>query len=218
MKKLPEGSFYSPLKVLAFKTIILSILGLSTLPFLSIVVQYIDSVTGFASGGRLMHKIITRLIIISSAALLLSACARKEGCVTVNRDDENSETTMDYREYKTGVEIFGVTPEQISSIKVVINSGTAKGKEYALSKENEAVTYQKIMDMFFGEDIKYALIKTSYDSDDYALKVCFYEQNRQLNVFIYDGDTIKTDQSDGFYIISQEIDNTIFRNLVQQNQ
>jgi hypothetical protein len=51
MKKLPEGSFYAPLKVLAFKTIILSILGLSTLPFLSIIVQYIDSVTGFASGG-----------------------------------------------------------------------------------------------------------------------------------------------------------------------
>lgn len=39
-----------------------------------------------------------------------------------------------------------------------------------------------------------------------------------VNIFIYDGDTIKTDQSDGFYMISQEIDNTIFRNLVQQNQ
>lgn len=38
----------SPLKVLAFKTIILSILGLNTLPFLSIIVQYIDSVTGFS--------------------------------------------------------------------------------------------------------------------------------------------------------------------------
>ncbi len=41
----------SPLKVLAFKTIILSILGLSTLPFLSIIVQYIDSVTGFSLGS-----------------------------------------------------------------------------------------------------------------------------------------------------------------------
>ena len=41
----------SPLKVLAFKTIILSILGLSTLPFLSIIVQYIDSVTGFSLGN-----------------------------------------------------------------------------------------------------------------------------------------------------------------------
>lgn len=164
---------------------------------------------------------ILAIIFIAGLSLLivfLNYVPIKEGCVTVNRDDENSETTMDYREYKTGVEMFGVTPAQISSIKVVINSGTAKGKEYALSKENEAVTYQKIMEMFFGEDIKYALIKTSYDSDDYALKVCFYEQNRQLNVFIYDGDIIKTDQSDGFYMISQEIDNTIFRNLVQQNQ
>ena len=41
----------SPLKVLAFKTIILSVLGLSTLPFLSIIVQYIDSVTGFSLGS-----------------------------------------------------------------------------------------------------------------------------------------------------------------------
>lgn len=41
----------SPLKVLAFKTIILSILGLNTLPFLSIIVQYIDSVTGFSLGN-----------------------------------------------------------------------------------------------------------------------------------------------------------------------
>lgn len=39
----------SPLKALAFKTIILHILGLSILPFLSIIVQYIDSVTGFSS-------------------------------------------------------------------------------------------------------------------------------------------------------------------------
>ena len=41
----------SPLKVLAFKTIFLSILGLNTLPFLSIIVQYIDSVTGFSLGS-----------------------------------------------------------------------------------------------------------------------------------------------------------------------
>ncbi len=39
------------LNILAIKTIILSVFGLSTLPFLSIIVQYIDSITGFSSGN-----------------------------------------------------------------------------------------------------------------------------------------------------------------------
>lgn len=38
------------LKIFAIKTIIFSIFGLSTLPFFSIIVQYIDSITGFSSG------------------------------------------------------------------------------------------------------------------------------------------------------------------------
>ena len=38
-------------KIFAIKTIIFSIWGLSTLPFLSIIVQYIDSITGFSSGN-----------------------------------------------------------------------------------------------------------------------------------------------------------------------
>lgn len=41
----------SSLKILAIKIIIFSIFGLSTLPFLSIIVQYIDSITGFSSGN-----------------------------------------------------------------------------------------------------------------------------------------------------------------------
>lgn len=41
----------SPLNILAIKTILLSIFGLSTLPFLSIIVQYIDSIIGFSSGN-----------------------------------------------------------------------------------------------------------------------------------------------------------------------
>lgn len=41
----------SPLNILAIKIILFSIFGLSTLPFLSIIVQYIDSITGFSSGN-----------------------------------------------------------------------------------------------------------------------------------------------------------------------
>lgn len=41
----------SPLNVLAIKITVLSILGLSTLPLLSIIVQYIDSMIGFSTGS-----------------------------------------------------------------------------------------------------------------------------------------------------------------------
>ena len=40
----------SPLSIIAIKTILLSLFGLCTLPFLAIIVQYIDSVTGFSKG------------------------------------------------------------------------------------------------------------------------------------------------------------------------
>ena len=43
-------------KIFAIKTIIFSIWGLSTLPFLSIIVQYIDSITGFSSGNGLSYQ------------------------------------------------------------------------------------------------------------------------------------------------------------------
>ena len=41
----------SPLNILAIKTILLSIFGLSVLPFLSVIIQYIDSITNFSSGS-----------------------------------------------------------------------------------------------------------------------------------------------------------------------
>lgn len=40
----------SSLKIIAIRTILKSIFGLCTLPFLAVVVQYIDSVTGFSKG------------------------------------------------------------------------------------------------------------------------------------------------------------------------
>ena len=49
-------------KIFAIKTIIFSIWGLSTLPFLSIIVQYIDSITGFSSGNG--YHTITWIIFL----------------------------------------------------------------------------------------------------------------------------------------------------------
>ena len=45
-------------KIFAIKTIIFSIWGLSTLPFLSIIVQYIDSITGFSSGNGYHNNVM----------------------------------------------------------------------------------------------------------------------------------------------------------------
>lgn len=41
----------SPLNILAIKTILLSVFGLSTLPFLAVIIQYIDSIIHFSSGN-----------------------------------------------------------------------------------------------------------------------------------------------------------------------
>lgn len=41
----------SPLQMFAVKTLFLSIFGISLLPFLCVIVQYIDSVTGFSLGN-----------------------------------------------------------------------------------------------------------------------------------------------------------------------
>lgn len=40
----------STLSIIAIKTILLSVFGLCTLPFLAVIAQYIDSVTGFSKG------------------------------------------------------------------------------------------------------------------------------------------------------------------------
>lgn len=77
----------SKFSYLAIKTIIFSVFGLSTLPFLAVVLQYIDSVTGF-SGGNGSHtdssvylahapliyiKIVLYLNIVGGIAYLIYA-------------------------------------------------------------------------------------------------------------------------------------------------
>lgn len=42
-----KNSFYNNI---AITTLILSIFGLSTIPFLAVILQYIDSITGFSPG------------------------------------------------------------------------------------------------------------------------------------------------------------------------
>lgn len=153
------------------------------------------------------HIICLVMIIISVCAMSLLIYIW-----TIHRNDKNSEAAT---EYKTGAEMFGVTPTKITSIKVVVNSGTAKGNEYNLTKEEKTDIYNNIVKIFFGKDISYFPIETSYD--DYSLKVSFFEQDSKIDIFIYDEDTIKVDQSDTFYKISPEINNTIFKNLIQQD-
>jgi len=60
----------SPYCVIAVKTIILSIFGLSTLPFWAVVVQFIDSVTGFSSGQG-YHSASQRYIFESPLIYIL---------------------------------------------------------------------------------------------------------------------------------------------------
>ena len=60
----------SPYCVIAVKTIILSIFGLSTLPFWAVVVQFIDSVTGFSSGQG-YHSASRRYIFESPLIYIL---------------------------------------------------------------------------------------------------------------------------------------------------
>lgn len=77
----------SKFSYLAIKTIIFSVFGLSALPFLAVVLQYIDSVTGF-SGGNGYHadsivylahapliyiKIVLYLNIVGGIAYLIYA-------------------------------------------------------------------------------------------------------------------------------------------------
>ena len=59
------------LKILAIIMIIFGIFGLSTLPFLSIIVQYIDSITGFSSGNGYLP--ITWIIFLKVLLFILVA-------------------------------------------------------------------------------------------------------------------------------------------------
>lgn len=77
----------SKFSYLAIKTIIFSVFGLSTLPYLAVVLQYIDSVTGFSQGNGyysdssvyLAHapliyiKIVLYLNIVGGIAYLIYA-------------------------------------------------------------------------------------------------------------------------------------------------
>ena len=68
----------SPLNILAIKTILLSIFGLSVLPFLSVIIQYIDSITNFSSGsGYYANSSIN--IILGVSYLLYNAFKKKSG-------------------------------------------------------------------------------------------------------------------------------------------
>ena len=84
----------SSLKILAVKTILVSAFGVSTLPLLSVIVQYIDSITGFSSGAGyytnsmdyifcsplvFILMILCMNIILSIAYLLYGFFKRKRG-------------------------------------------------------------------------------------------------------------------------------------------
>lgn len=70
----------SSLKVLAIKTILVSTFGVSTLPLLSVIVPYIDSITGFSSGGGyyansidyIFHSPLVFIVIILCINIILS--------------------------------------------------------------------------------------------------------------------------------------------------
>jgi heme/copper-type cytochrome/quinol oxidase subunit 2 len=90
------------------------------------------------------HIICLVMIIISVCAMSLLIYIW-----TIHRNDKNSEAATDYLEYKTDAEMFGVTPMKITSIKVVVNSGTAKGNEYNLTKEEKTDIYNNIVKTFW---------------------------------------------------------------------
>lgn len=84
------------LKILAIIMIIFGIFGLSTLPFLSIIVQYIDSITGFSSGNGyltnnmdyllkvLLFILVAFLFLVSFWQLFIWFIVLKQSGVTSN--------------------------------------------------------------------------------------------------------------------------------------
>ena len=88
------------LKILAIIMIIFGIFGLSTLPFLSIIVQYIDSITGFSSGNGYLTNNMDYLfkspliyiggffvfsIILAIIYLVYSFFKAKRGCILMKK-------------------------------------------------------------------------------------------------------------------------------------
>ena len=64
----------SSLKIIAIKTIIKSIFGLCTLPLLAVIVQYIDSVTGFSRGQGYYSNSSTYIFSAPLIYILMILC------------------------------------------------------------------------------------------------------------------------------------------------
>lgn len=64
----------SSLKIIAIKTIIKSVFGLCTLPLLAVIVQYIDSVTGFSRGQGYYTDSSTYIFASPLICILIILC------------------------------------------------------------------------------------------------------------------------------------------------
>lgn len=64
----------SSLKIISIKTIIKSIFGLCTLPLLAVIVQYIDSVTGFSRGQGYYSNSSTYIFSAPLIYILMILC------------------------------------------------------------------------------------------------------------------------------------------------
>ncbi len=64
----------SSLKIIAIKTIIKSVFGLCTLPLLAVIVQYIDSVTGFSRGQGYYSNSSTYIFSAPLIYILMILC------------------------------------------------------------------------------------------------------------------------------------------------
>lgn len=156
---------------------------------------------------HIFFAILICLIGISAGTMLLSM-----------RNRGQSKKSDNQQESQTGEVILNSDPSDIKSIDVWINSGTAKGQKFHLSETEDPDSYEKIRELFFRDNVRYVSSKSGYGQKAYSVKVRFNEQNGEVTVFIYDTDTIRVDESDTFYRISQDIDNTIFKRMVEEKR
>lgn len=131
------------------------------------------------------------------------------------RNSRQSKKMDNRQRSQTAEKILKTAPSDIRSLNVWINAGTAKGQEFCLSETEDPDSYKKIIELFFRDNVRYVPVKSGYGQDTYSIKVRFNKQDGEVTAFIYDTDTIKVDESETFYRISQEIDNTIFKRLVE---
>lgn len=61
--------------MLAAKTAVLSVLGLSALPLLCVIVQYLDATTGFSGGGGYFSDYMAYLSTAPVLTIALALCA-----------------------------------------------------------------------------------------------------------------------------------------------